>query len=201
MKHKHLEILKSVEYLRKDKTLNNLIDKYPVWRPYKKTNFFEEIVDEIINQQLSDKASARISKRFRDFFGGKFPMPENVLKTPSKDIRGVGISWAKVSYIKDLASRIVDKRLDFNKLKKMEPEKIRETLLQVKGVGNWTVDMILMFTFVELDIMPLGDSGIQRALRIIYNKVELTKEEMIKISDKWKPYRSVACYYLWQSLG
>ncbi len=201
MKTAHQRIRVGVDYLKKDRVLKPLIIKYDIWKPKKPGNLFEALVGEIINQQLSDKASETILNKFTLHFSGKFPSPSEVLRTKDKDLRLTGVSWAKVSYIKNVASYIEETGITVDSLAHMKSEKIRNELTKIKGIGSWTVDMLLIFTLNHLDILPLGDLGVKKAIQLLYNNNSLTVSEMEKIAKPWKPYRSVASWYLWRSLG
>lgn len=201
MRIKQPEIKKGTQHLKKDPILSLLIKKHGLWSPKISKNIYQDLVESVINQQLSDKASATIISRFIGYFGGKFPKPEVVLKTADEKIRKIGISWSKVKYIKEISLHAVNKKLEFTDLINMEDKEIRKQLDQIKGVGPWTVDMILIFSLVRLDILPVGDLGIRRAMEKLYKKQNIKLSAMEKIATPWRPYRSIASWYLWRSLG
>jgi DNA-3-methyladenine glycosylase II len=120
------------------------------------------------------------------------------LKTDVEKLRSAGMSYSKASYIKNIAQAFVNKDLDVKKLKKMSDEEIKKELVKIKGVGNWTAEMILIFTFKREDVFSLGDAGLRRAIKNLY-KIE-KDVDILKLSKKWKPKRSFACWYLWRSL-
>ncbi len=161
---------------------------------------FSEIVETILGQQLSGKAANTIIGRFKDLFGGVHPTPEELLKMPDQKIRDCGTSWSKVSYIKNVARAVKSKELDLRKIVKMSDDEVRAELLKIKGVGNWTAEMILMFTLRRPDIFSTGDMGLQNAMYKHYKVKKGDLKKMEKIAAQWAPYRSLACRYLWKSL-
>ena len=184
-----------------DPILNKLVKKYGAPNNFKDRSEFlyEELVESIIGQQLSGKAADTIFKRFLALYkGSKFPTPEVLLKTDAEKLRGAGMSYSKASYIKNIAQAFKDGDLDIKILKKMSDEEIVKELTKIKGVGPWTAEMILIFTFKREDVFSLGDAGLRRAIKNLYN---LEKEkDILKLAEKWKPKRSFACWYLWRSL-
>lgn len=185
----------------KDPILNKLHKQYGLPINFKdRTEFlYEELVESIIGQQLSGKAADTIFKRFLALYkGSKFPKPAVLLKTDIEKLRSAGMSYGKAGYIKNIAQAFVKKELDANKLKKMSDEEIIHELTKIKGIGKWTAEMTLMFTFNRPDIFSLGDAGLRRAIKNLYN---LDKEaDILKLAETWKPKRSYASWYLWRSL-
>lgn len=184
-----------------DPVLNKLVKKYGAPTSFKdRTEFlYEELVESIIGQQLSGKAADTIFKRFLSLYkGSKFPRPEELLKTDVEKLRSAGMSYSKASYIKNIAKAFKYKELDVKKLIKMTDEEIIKELIKIKGVGKWTAEMILIFTFKREDVFSLGDAGLRRAIRNLY-KIE-KDADILKLAEKWKPKRSFACWYLWRSL-
>lgn len=160
---------------------------------------YEELVESIIGQQLSGKAADTIFKRFLGLYkDSKFPAPEVLLKTDTEKLRGAGMSYSKASYIKNIAKAFKNGDLDIKILRKMSDEEIIKELTKIKGVGNWTAEMILIFTFKRDDVFSLGDAGLRRAIKNLYS-IEKEKD-ILRLSEKWKPKRSYACWYLWRSL-
>ena len=155
-----------------------------------------------MSQQLSTKVADVIYKRFIGLYGGKEPLPQQILDTPSETLRGIGLSNAKVSYVKNVAQFELDFGMDAKKLGKMSNEEVIEYLITIKGVGRWTVEMLLMFALGREDVFAVDDLGIQNAMIKLYklgkeDKKKL-KEEMIRLSGKWTPYRTYACIHLWR---
>jgi len=164
--------------------------------------YFESLVEAITSQQLSVKASDTIFKRFAALTPGKkFPTPRQVLKMPPAKIRRVGLSRMKVSFIKDLAKKVLDKTVNLKEIDKWPDEKVIEHLTAVKGIGRWTAEMFLIFSLRRDDIFSYGDLGLRKAIQRLYKmKKEPTQKQAEKIVAKWKPYRSLASRYLWASL-
>ncbi|MCR4260987.1 MAG: DNA-3-methyladenine glycosylase [Candidatus Colwellbacteria bacterium] len=195
---------KALRHLRKDKVMAGIIKRYLLPTPSKiKTDqqfLFSEIVETILGQQLSGKAANTIIGRFKDLYGGRHPKVEELLKTKDQKIRDCGTAWSKVSYIKNVALAIKSKELDLKKLPKMSDEDVREVLLKIKGIGNWTVEMMLMFTLHRPNIFSPGDVGLQNAMHKHYGVKRGDTNKMLKIAKQWEPHRSLACRYLWRSL-
>ncbi len=166
-------------------------------------NYYQELVDSIISQQLSVHAARAIEGRFRDLFGGEFPSAEQILTTDVETLRGLGFSRAKGAYVIDLAQHIVDGKVKFDHLDSLTNEEIIGELIPVKGIGEWTVHMFLMFCMGRLDVLPVGDLGIRNGVSKLYKLSNIpTPAEVTGIATKnnWHPYESVASWYIWQSL-
>lgn len=168
----------------------------------RQANHFRSLVESIVSQQLSVKASDTIFARFVALFPtGKFPKPEQVLEMPDSKMRRAGLSGSKVKYIKDLARKIHNKEVALHKLKKMSDEEVIEHLIQVKGIGRWTGEMFLMFSLDRPDVFSHGDLGLRNAIQKLYGKKRpLTQKQIEKIVQKWSPHRTTASRYLWRSL-
>jgi DNA-3-methyladenine glycosylase II len=161
---------------------------------------FASLAESIVYQQLNGSAAATIFNRF-EALAGEPLTPEGILKLTDAQLRGVGMSKQKSSYLKDLAAKTASGLLDFAKLPEMPDEAVIEHLTQVKGIGVWTSHMFLMFSLRRPNVLPTGDYGIQVAMKKHYKKRKLPKpKEMEKIARPWEPYRSVACWYMWRSL-
>ena len=159
------------------------------------------LVRAITGQQLSTRAAATIYGRLTEHYGGRTPTPEEILATDPQDLRALGLSNAKAAYLRDLAEHIVDGELPIDELAKMSDEEVFEALSAVKGLGRWTIDMFLMFHLGRRDILPVGDLGIRRAFQVHYGLEELPKaSEMEQIAEAWRPHRTLASLYLWESL-
>ena len=175
---------------------------FPAW-PRAKTDpqfLFSEIVETILGQQLSGKAANTIIGRFKDLYGGRHPTIKELLKTKDDKIRGCGTSWSKVSYIKNVALAVKNGKLNLRKLPTMSDDEVRETLLKIKGIGNWSAEMILMFTLRRPNICSPGDMGLQNAMHKHYKVKKGDINKMLKVAKQWEPYQSLACRYLWRSL-
>jgi len=170
-------------------------------RPH--SDHYGEMVGSIVGQQLSSVAAGTIWRRVLELFVGKMPTPEELIKVEDQKLRDVGLSWAKVRYVKDLARHILDGRLDLDHISTMPNEQLIEQLTAVKGLGEWSAHMFMMFGLGRLDILPVGDLGIKKAIQNLYGLDKLPDAAaIVTISNKngWHPYESVASWYLWQSL-
>lgn len=164
--------------------------------------YYYSLLKSIVGQQLSVKAAASINKRFFTFFDGK-PLPQNILATRDQTLRNLGLSWAKVKYVKDLSQKVIDKEVTFRNINKKTDQEIITELTKVKGIGIWTVHMFLIFTLCRLNVLPVSDLGIKNAIKKLYNLRKLPNEKrIITLSKKnnWAPYCSIASWYLWASL-
>lgn len=194
----------ALDHLAKnDPILEELIKTYkkPSFIPH--TNYYHELVDSIISQQLSVKAARSIEGRFKDLFGGDFPSPEKILEKDIEELRAVGLSRPKARYIQDLAMKILDGDVKFEKLDQLSNQEIINELTKVKGIGIWTVHMFLMFCMGRLDVLPVGDLGIRNGIMRLYELDDVpdaAKVEDIAEQHNWHPYESVASWYVWQSL-
>jgi DNA-3-methyladenine glycosylase II len=190
-----------IAHLSKDKKLTKLINgSEPVQLKFHK-NICLRLCASIMSQQLSTKVAKVIYHRFLDLYDGEEPTPEQIISTPFDKLRGVGLSNSKTQYVLNVAQFAIDHKLTDTKLKKMSDEEIIELLTQIKGVGRWTVEMLLMFTLGREDIFSADDYGIQVAMKKLYklddSNKKAFKEKMYKLSKKWAPYRTYACLHLW----
>ena len=162
---------------------------------------FVALVHAIVSQQLSTKAAATIAGRFDALFDGR-PNPSAVARVQDEQLRAVGLSTQKVRYIRDLCQRITDGSLPVQTLNELHDEDVIQSLTQVKGIGRWTAEMFLMFRLHRPDVLPVDDLGILKAVQRAYGLRKMPRpERLTKIGEPWRPYRSVACWYLWASLG
>jgi DNA-3-methyladenine glycosylase II len=164
---------------------------------------FDALAESIAYQQLSGKAAATIWGRVRALFGKrKWLDPEAVLKTPDEKLRAAGLSRSKVAALKDLAAKTIDGTVPSRReLVRMTDEEIIERLTKVRGIGRWTVEMLLLFDLGRLDVWPVADYGVQKGFAKTFGKRKLpTPKQFAKIGDKWRPYRSVAAWYFWRAL-
>jgi DNA-3-methyladenine glycosylase II len=167
------------------------------------TDHYGELVGSIVGQQLSSIAAGTIWRRVLDLFGGKMPTPQQLIKINDQKLRDAGLSWAKVRYVKDLAQHVLDGRLDLEHIATMPNEQVIEQLTAVKGIGEWSAHMFMMFGLGRLDVLPVGDLGVRKAVMNLYGLAEMPDPaRMVTIANKnnWHPYESVASWYLWQSL-
>jgi len=192
---------KAINYLkRSDPVMRGIIERVGVCRMEYGEPTFHHLAESIVYQQLNGKAAETIFKRFTVAAGSPVT-PKGILKLSEQQMRAVGLSKQKSSYLRDLAAKTESGQLDFAKLQVMEEADVIEHLTQVKGVGVWTAHMFLMFTMRRPDVLPTGDYGIQMAMQKYYRKRKLPRpKDMEKIAKAWSPYRSIACWYLWRSL-
>ena len=189
-------------HLSKDRKLQRVLsEQEPVKLKFHK-NIPLRLCASIMSQQLSTKVAKVIYHRFLQLYNGEEPTPEQIAATPFDTLRAIGLSNAKVQYVLNVAQFAIDHKLDDRKLKKMSNEEVIELLTQIKGVGRWTVEMLLMFTIGREDVFAVDDYGIQVAMKKVYNlddsNKKAFKEKMQSISQKWSPYRTYACLHLWQ---
>ena len=161
---------------------------------------FRSLVEAIIYQQLAGSAADAIYGRFVKIYG-RFPRPAQLLATQDSKLRAAGLSGRKSEYLKDLAAKVTDGRLKLAQLPKLPDEQVIEQLVQVKGIGRWTAEMFLIFCLGRRDVLPMGDLGLRKAMQKTYSLAELpTPESMRDIAQPWKPYCSIATWYMWKSL-
>ncbi len=192
---------KAVLHLKKsDPVMRGIIDRIGPCKMQFGEPVFHSLAEAIVYQQLNGKAAATIFKRFAALAGDPLT-PKGILKLTPEHMRSAGLSKQKASYLFDMAERAHRGELDFSRLPDLSDQEVIEHLTQVKGVGVWTAHMFLMFTLRRPNILPTGDYGVRMAMKKAYNKRKPPKPEaMEKIAEPWAPYRSIACWYLWQSL-
>jgi len=190
--------------MRRDPILRDAIKKIGpcLMADRQRKDHLTALVGAIVSQQLSTKAAATIFGRFTALFpGNHIPDAAAIAAIDDVTLRGVGLSGQKVKYVRDLSSRILDGSLNLDELDTLPDELVIERLTAVKGFGRWTAEMFLMFRLHRPDILPLDDLGIQNAIRRLYRlRKRPTAKRMMKLGELWKPYRSVASWYLWQTL-
>lgn len=187
-----------------DPILGEVIESTTKRPDFKKhTNYYQALVDSIISQQLSVKAAYAIEKRFKLLFDNHFPSPEEILSKDIEILRSAGLSRPKARYIQDLAQHVIDGEVRFDTIDTLSNDEIITELTRVKGIGEWTVHMFLIFCMARLDILPVGDLGIRNGIKKLYGfEAVLTMEEVAIIAKEkgWHPYESVASWYIWHSL-
>ena len=191
-----------ISHLSKDKKLREVLAEQDTLELKTRKNIPLRLCASIMSQQLNTKVAAVIFKRFLELYNGKEPTPQQIVDTPFDKLRGIGLSNAKALYVLNVGHFCMEHNINDKKLKKMSNEEVVELLTQIKGVGKWTVEMLLMFTLGREDVFALDDYGIQSAIKKLYklddsNKKEF-RENMLKLSAKWSPYRTYACMHLWQ---
>jgi DNA-3-methyladenine glycosylase II len=192
---------KAILHLKKsDPVMRKIIERIGPYKMAFGEPVFHSLAEAIVYQQLNGKAAVTIFKRFATLAGDPLT-PAGILKLAPEKMRSVGLSRQKTSYLCDMAARAYRGELNFTRLPEMSDDEVIEHLTQVKGVGVWTAQMFLMFSLRRPNVLPTGDYGIRMAIMKHYKKRKLPKPEMMeKIAKPWAPYRSIACWYLWQSL-
>jgi len=188
-----------------DKTMARLIRKVGrcTLKPRRRRAPFQALVHAVTHQQLNGTAAATILKRFLALYPGKrFPSPKDLLATPDERLRGAGLSRAKAAALKDLAARTIDGTVPGSRaITGMSDAEILERLTRVRGVGPWTVEMLLMFTLGRLDVLPVTDYGVRKGFAVVYGRRELpSPRELLEFGERWRPHRSTAAWYLWRAL-
>ena len=192
---------KAILHLKKsDPVMSAVIERVGPFRMEYGEPTFHSLAEAIVYQQLNGKAAVTIFKRFTDAAGDPVT-PEGILKMTEQQMRAVGLSKQKSSYLRDLAEKTKAGLLEFDRLPDLSDVEVIEHLTLVEGIGVWTAQMFLIFTLRRPDVLPTGDYGVQVAIKKHYRKRKLPKpKDMEKIAKPWSPYRSIACWYLWRSL-
>jgi DNA-3-methyladenine glycosylase II len=166
-----------------------------------RADHFSALVRAIVFQQLSTKAASTIYGRLASLVPGGTPTPETLAAVTDEQLRAAGISRQKAAYLRDLCSKVRTGALDLNTVESMQDEEVIAALVQVKGIGRWSAEMFLIFRLHRPDVLPLGDLGIVNAIRKVYGlRKKPSADRIQRIGDAWRPYRSVASWYLWRSL-
>jgi DNA-3-methyladenine glycosylase II len=197
MKHEQAKL-----HLRQqDPKIGDLIDRIdiPDFSPSRKVYF--DLLESIVSQQLSVKVATVIFNRFLALFPDQYPHPDLVIHVETEQLRAAGLSYQKAAYLQNVAAFSLDHDLEGHDWDSMQDEEIIAFLSQIKGVGKWTVEMLLMFTIGRLDVLPVDDLGIQQGMQLLYGITETGKDlkkRMIEIAEPWRPYRTIACRYIWR---
>jgi DNA-3-methyladenine glycosylase II len=190
-----------VKHLSKDQKLKKLIREHGTFELKQQKNLCLYLCYSIMSQQLSTKVARVIKNRFLDLYGGE-PTPQQIIDTPFEKLRAIGLSNAKVSYVQNVARFEMEKGMNHKKLSKMENEEVIAYLTQIKGVGRWTTEMLLMFALCREDVFAPDDLGLQQAVVGLYDlkhrKKKIMLSKIVKIAEQWSPYRTYACMYLWR---
>ncbi len=188
---------------QRDAILEPVIERYGLPDIIPHTDYYRELVESIIGQQLSVKAARSIRQKFVGLFGGTFPEPEAILGKTLDELRTAGLSRAKAAYVSDLARHVAGGTIRFDAIESKTNDEIITELTDIKGIGVWTVHMFLMFCMGRLDVLPVGDLGIRNGIRALYGFEQLpTPAQIIDLAaeNHWHPYESVASWYVWESL-
>ena len=197
-----MNIYAGLDLLNRDEKMRVLISKFgwPDFDP--KQDYFQSLLRSIVFQQLSGKAANTIYERFINLIPKTVTLsPKEVLKLDKDEMRKTGLSFQKINYLRNLAYFFENNSFQKKDVERMTDEEISNALTQIKGIGQWTVDMFLMFTLNRADILPYTDLGIQKGFKKIFNMNNLpSKKEMETHSKIWRPYRTIACWYLWRTV-
>ena len=195
-----MDIEAGLDFLKKDKNMKVLIKKFGRPDFNQGQDYFQSLLRSIVFQQLSSKVAQTIYERLVSLIPKNSNLcPNEVLKLNKDEMRKAGLSFQKINYVRNLADYFENNSLQKNNVEKMTEEEISKELIQIKGIGQWTVDMFLMFTLNRADILPYKDLGIQKGIMKIFKMKNLpSKKEMENCSRKWRPYRTIACWYLWR---
>jgi DNA-3-methyladenine glycosylase II len=190
-----------IPHLSKDQKLRKLIEQHGTLKLKKQKNLYLYLCYSIMSQQLSTKVASVIRQRFINLYGGE-PTPEQIVDTPFEKLRSIGLSNAKVNYVQNVARFELEKGMGHQKLSKMSNEEVIGYLTQIKGVGRWTTEMLLMFALCREDVFAVDDLGLQQAVIKLYDlkhrKKKIMLNRILKISEQWSPYRTYASMYLWR---
>lgn len=191
-----------IQYLGKDKKLKPVIAQIGELELKHRKYIYLRLCASIMSQQLSTRVADVIYKRFEALYEKKIPKPQQIIDTPDEKLRGIGLSNAKVGYVKNVCRFFIENKITDKRLQILDDHEVIELLTKIKGVGQWTVEMILMFAMGRENVFATDDLGIQQAMCGLYgidpsNKKQM-KEAMLKQARKWEPYRTYACLYLWR---
>ena len=195
-----MNIDKGLKHLKqKDEKMGRLITKFEKPEFKKDNNYFEALVRAIVYQQLSGKAAATIYERFKDLFTkNKFPSPSIVMEKSHEELRSVGLSNQKASYVHNIANAFYAGKIPKD-IESLVDNEVIECLTTIKGVGPWTAEMFLMFTLNRRDVFPVTDLGIQKGFQLFFQLDEIPRpDQMIEKAEHWRPYRTLASWYLWR---
>jgi DNA-3-methyladenine glycosylase II len=190
----------AISHLRRNPVINSLIKTYGILDYPTPSDRFENLVESIVSQQLSPKAASTIYGRLKSVTK---IAPKDILALDPQQIRDAGLAWSKVAALKDLSEKVLSNQIDLSSLDHLSDAEVITYLTQVKGIGPWTAQMKLMFVLHRPDILPLDDVGIQNAMKKLFSLASDSKKlklQMEEIAASWRPYRTIACWYLWASL-
>ena len=195
-----MDIEAGLDLLKRDKKMLVLINEFGRPDYNLRQNYFQSLLRSIVFQQLSGKAAQAIYERFVNLIPKTSNLcPNEVLKLDKDEMRKAGLSFQKIDYVRNLADYFKNNSFQKKDVERMSDQEISKELIQIKGIGQWTVDMFLMFTLNRADILPCKDLGIQKGIMKILNMKNLpSKKAMENCSRKWRPYRTIACWYLWR---
>jgi DNA-3-methyladenine glycosylase II len=187
---------------RRDAVLKSIVREIGACTLVPNPDHFALLVRSIVSQQISTRAARAISGRLQDAMGRKGITPTAILKAHTRTLRAAGLSANKALALRDLAEKVHDKKVPLAKLCEMDDERVIERLIEVRGIGRWTAQMFLIFSLGRLDVLPVDDFGLRAAVKKHYQLADLPgKPALTELGEPWKPYRSVATWYMWRSLG
>lgn len=190
----------AITFLRQDPALAGVMNTVGEFKLKKRNHHFAVLVESIISQQLATSAADAIFKRFKGLYP-KFPTASEVLATRKSKLRTVGLSGMKIEYLKDLAKHVEEGKLNMRTISRMSDEDVIAHLTQVKGIGRWTAEMFLIFSLGRQDVFPVDDLGLRKGVQTLFSLPEIPKpQEVEKLGQGWRPYRTIATWYLWKSL-
>jgi DNA-3-methyladenine glycosylase II len=184
------EVMKNVNFAEWFDEYEDLVNEHEL---------FLALCRKIVGQQLSVKAARAINKRFSDYFAGAIS-PQKIIDTADQQLRDTGISWAKVKYIKDLATKVINKEIHLDKLFELADEEVTNELIKIKGIGKWTTEMFLIFNLKRENVFSHGDLGLKNGLEKIYKMKNPNVKKIEKVISKWHPYKTFGSIALWHSL-
>ncbi|MBK9532062.1 MAG: DNA-3-methyladenine glycosylase 2 family protein [Chitinophagaceae bacterium] len=193
--------MQHIAHLSRDKKLRKILELQEPFVLTKRKNVYLHLCYSIMSQQLSTKVADVFHRRFLELYAGKEPSAQQIAQTPFETLRGIGLSNAKANYVLNVSKFFIEEEITDARLHNLNNEELIKYLTRIKGVGQWTVEMVLMFTLGREDVFALDDLGIQQAICKLY-KIDAAdkkamKEKMLAVSKKWSPYRTYACRYLW----
>jgi DNA-3-methyladenine glycosylase II len=190
-----------IDHLSRDRKFKKLLENTVPLEIKRRKNIYNYLCASIMSQQLSTKVATVIYNRFLALYGGKEPTPQQIIDTPFDKLRSIGLSNAKANYVQNVARFEIEFGMSQKILNRMDNEEVIQYLTQIKGVGRWTVEMLLMFALGREDVFAVDDLGIQNAMIKLYKldrgDKKKFREDLLRISEKWSPYRTYACRHLW----
>jgi DNA-3-methyladenine glycosylase II len=200
--------MKTIQYHTSNQKINELLKKDPSLKQLfllkeeivfnLNDDYFDSLVQTIISQQLSTRVADVIYKRLINLFDGNITIHSINNKT-DEEYKSIGLSHQKIKYLRSLSNALIDKKVDLNNLEHLTNQEIIDMLIQIKGIGIWSAQMFLMFSLGREDVFSILDLGLRNAVKKYYNNFNLSNEEIIKMSEKWSPYRSIVSHYLWHA--
>lgn len=192
--------LEGVRFLKRDPVMGKIIESVGDYRLKKRNHHLAVLVESIISQQLATRAADAIFRRFKSLYP-RFPTAVEILATKNSKLRSAGLSSMKIEYLKDLARKVDQGKVRLNSISKMADEEAVMHLTQVKGIGRWTAEMFLIFSLAREDVLPAYDLGLQKGVQMAFGLHHLPKpREVEDLAARWRPYRTIATWYLWKSL-